>query len=774
MSFGFSVSDFMALIQLTTRTYQGWKKACGEYTDITKELNSLKIILSRVAVEIQAPTSLTHHDHDLGQLQALSSNCRDIVSQLEAVVSSYQGIVIKSRRSNWDRIQFSQKNLGGLREKLTLQIATLGTYLDVLGVSAIGRVENSVRELPQMKKVIDGLAADIRAGRREGSAMTTYENDEKEVWRQFRRELIAEGFSSESLKKTSGLLRNYVREVTEAGLLDEEVPQEIDNLPAVTDKEERKAKEILENRSPENGMQWVVETAKLELERGDQSNSSHAIHFEVKEMNSGCQERCKANSSCELEEVLRLPKQESRVRSHCTGGRGSQVTSSQQAPAEEQPHTLTNQTELQLAGKPEPAPFLKDVEVKQDILHVDKDSEGTSDFTTFARVAQEDRMKIENRQREQRKKRRNREIRESCDPERKKKPQLKKHLHVSEGDLQADGYTHEMPGRVLSDPEVNSSSKVTKYQTVREGMRSSSNKNSVTHDPPYPQRIRRKRGREFGKNDVLGTLQERENEKKSSQDEKGEGGEIDDISIPRGGEKERKLRKEEVERSKARGYEDYEALWVLRERENTRKLQEQSLSPRDPAPTRPSTRQSSSRDKRRLRPSREYCASPYYEDLEAGEGVPPERVSESKRQAPRRRRSSTTPLSKRLPSQSGSIQTLQDRTPTTSPGMVRAATATPLTVPSLSKQESSLPKHKHSLSKITLPRLSYPKQESPLPKRMFSLPKLSFMKWEYEDLPLRTVRQSRSYADSRTLSSPAPPFDKRERIQLQADGSRKG
>lgn len=38
-------------------------------------------------------------------------------------------------------------------------------------------------------------------GQRAASLMTTYEDDDKEVWKSFRRELVAEGFSSDVLTR---------------------------------------------------------------------------------------------------------------------------------------------------------------------------------------------------------------------------------------------------------------------------------------------------------------------------------------------------------------------------------------------------------------------------------------------------------------------------------------------------------------------------------------------------------------------------------------------
>ena len=346
MSFGFSVSDITTLVLLTTRAYEGWKGACGEYTDITHDLNSLKIILSLVAVEVATPTSLLlHHDPNLNQIRALASNCKQVVSQLQAVISKYEGIVI-SRRLNWDRIKLGQKNLDGLRNKLTLQITALGTYSNILGLGALGRMETSHQELSAMKKVIDGVALEIRAGRRDSSVMTTYENDEKEVWRQFRRELIAEGFSSETLKKSKGHLRKYVRKIAEAGLLDEEVSEELEDaleksdnvseksenlskeLPSVSEEPEN-ATEQLENLSSKNNkegcsgtegcyaanvpeircsrthLQPTVETDHSDTEQGDRVDASGNRKWEVGDSHSQYQGSPEAEPSGVMDETYK-------------------------------------------------------------------------------------------------------------------------------------------------------------------------------------------------------------------------------------------------------------------------------------------------------------------------------------------------------------------------------------------------------------------------------------------------------------------------------------
>ena len=848
MSFGFSVGDFMALIQITSRTYQGWKKACGEYTDITRELDSLQTILSRLAVEVQVPTSLLlHHDRDLSQLRAITLNCREVVSQLATVVSSYDGIV-KSRRSNWDRIRFSQKNLGGLRGKLILQINTLGIYLDVLGVSAIGRMENNVKELPEMKRVIDGLAAEIRAGRREGSGLTTYENDEKEVWRQFRRELIAEGFSSESLKKTRGHLRQYVRRVAEAGLLDEDIPQEPDSPPSMTGKEEYCTTEPSKVQSFDR-TQPTVSTFNPEPEQGDQSKHRDATRLGVKGANDRFCNQCKASSSGNLEEVSECSKQESGVRPDFSNDSSLQATLSRQATSDIHLFTLNqfkSSAELDSAKELEPLRSscrVDNTKAKQNTSPIHQyPQEGMESIAIGKRVGRnqkntEDRQRLEHRKKrldqgreadpglkwhnsdtlndgipylnaedrqrlEQGEQRRDRERAEDRGPERSRTaPPLESQSSVSEESHQADRHKEDILNHVTSDPEAKCYPKAAIHQAVRENMHSPNSNYGIMHNPPYPVKVRRSRGRVFSQHDALNILTDHENERKLpkgkvrrsrgrtyegvdapstlpepederrlGEDERSKSRQLGDYStsrIQRKRTKERSMRGDEAGRNRDGEFENNEEVHTLREDEDERKLRKLTSPPENPASIHSSARPSRNRDKHRPKSSREKTSSSYYEDPPTRKPTTPPYASEPTQRVPRLRRASTTPLTKLLSSHNTSTQTPQDRAPTNIPDEVRAAAAAPrhMLTPPL-KEESSFPKWKRSLSKISLPRLSSPNQESSLPRRIFSLSKLSFPKEDFEDLPSRSVRQSRSCVDPRLLPTP-PPFGGKEKTRLK-------
>ncbi|KAK5120815.1 hypothetical protein LTR85_005882 [Meristemomyces frigidus] len=226
MSFGFSPSDVITLINLVTKTYKGWKGACGEYADVTVSLHALRIIIERIHDEACRPRSvLVRNSKDAKDLKDVLSNAQLTVRELHAIVERYKSLGLKkSRQSNWERICLGVKSLDGLRLKLSQHVSTVASYLEAVGLGSLARIETGLDVLPEIKRTVDALAADIRLGRREGSVMTTYEDDEKEVWKQFRRELIGEGMKSSFVHRHKPMIRSYLLGLAEKGLLEEQDP----------------------------------------------------------------------------------------------------------------------------------------------------------------------------------------------------------------------------------------------------------------------------------------------------------------------------------------------------------------------------------------------------------------------------------------------------------------------------------------------------------------------------------------------------------------------
>jgi len=225
MSFGFSVGDIITLTQLTARTYNGWKKACGKYSDITSNLAVLQTLLMRIEAEAQAPNSLiARNTEDFGGWKTLYESCYTLVVELEEVLDKYKSLGT-NRLKNWDRIRLGNRNLDGLSKRLVGKTTSLSAYISVLGISSQARVENEV--LPELLQKVDHIATQMRRGNSSiRSALTSYEDDDKAVWREFRRELIGTGIRGREIHKYSAALKTYLSRLQRDGLLDEEVPLE--------------------------------------------------------------------------------------------------------------------------------------------------------------------------------------------------------------------------------------------------------------------------------------------------------------------------------------------------------------------------------------------------------------------------------------------------------------------------------------------------------------------------------------------------------------------
>jgi hypothetical protein len=113
MSFGFSISDVINVAQLSSRTYNNWKSACGDHANITGDLAIFQALIGRFAVEVQARDSLLVREPDeLRQWNRLSKDFRSLLTELEEILEKHKGLrtshknLRTSRKKTWDRIRF--------------------------------------------------------------------------------------------------------------------------------------------------------------------------------------------------------------------------------------------------------------------------------------------------------------------------------------------------------------------------------------------------------------------------------------------------------------------------------------------------------------------------------------------------------------------------------------------------------------------------------------------------------------------------------------------
>jgi hypothetical protein len=207
MSFGASPSDVIIVVASCQNVYRKCRDAGGEYEEIAHEVRALHTVLRHLKYEVEAPESPLNKDRSIWgrQLSPIIGDCDFTLRQLDGLILKY-GRLATTPRILRDGVRFGSNEmdqLGTIRVKLISHKTSLTLFLDTIQLHQSGKVattlDNHGGQLDVILDKVDNIAA--RMTQRSGSVMTGYDDDDEEVWKQFRRELIAEGFSSEVLQQ---------------------------------------------------------------------------------------------------------------------------------------------------------------------------------------------------------------------------------------------------------------------------------------------------------------------------------------------------------------------------------------------------------------------------------------------------------------------------------------------------------------------------------------------------------------------------------------------
>ena len=255
MSFGVSISDAVLLTQMAWKTVQNARRACGEYDDLSQEVQSLHGVLRKLEHEIKTPESPLNHPNVSykEELKTTVNGCKRVLNVLDVILTKYNKLSEKERSTKklWQRIRFGNGEVADLRDQrsdLTYYTSALGLLLNMACAGSMGGVEKKMDDaggdLKDIKAAVNGITAQLMSrNHHEGSVLTAYTDDDKAVWKEFRRELIRDGFSSSTLKKHRTMIKAYVTELGNRGLFDEN-----DTTP-VTEEEEKEEPDYLNHIS---------------------------------------------------------------------------------------------------------------------------------------------------------------------------------------------------------------------------------------------------------------------------------------------------------------------------------------------------------------------------------------------------------------------------------------------------------------------------------------------------------------------------------------------
>jgi len=237
MSFGYSIGDGIALVQLAWNTVQGIRRACGEHNELAREVSSLHRALRRLNRELSNPDSILNRagDERREELDELGSGCEQVLDAMHTVVTKYNLLPEEARSGKqlWQKFKFGNGemlDLAQVRQKLSAHTSAITMSVNLCSLSSQGRVEKELNavggDLAGVRAKVNWIAANMTAKNGDESVWTSHTNDDKRFWRELRRELINEGYSSSVIHKHKHLLKSYVEELGQRGVFDHETDEE--------------------------------------------------------------------------------------------------------------------------------------------------------------------------------------------------------------------------------------------------------------------------------------------------------------------------------------------------------------------------------------------------------------------------------------------------------------------------------------------------------------------------------------------------------------------
>ena len=238
MSFGFSASDAILLVQLAWNTVQNSLKAVGEHDELTREASCLHIVLRRLGKELERPESPLNRPDDTcrEELESIVAGCSDVLSTLDRILDTHNSLNTQKRsvKKLMHCYRFGNRYvyIRNLRSKLCYYNSARVLFLNMVLNGAVGRVEQQLdSEFREMRLALNKITAQmIASAHDDGTVLTAYTDDDTAVWKEFRRDLIKDGFRSSVIDEHKNIILAYVKELGSRGVLDEMSWQESEHL----------------------------------------------------------------------------------------------------------------------------------------------------------------------------------------------------------------------------------------------------------------------------------------------------------------------------------------------------------------------------------------------------------------------------------------------------------------------------------------------------------------------------------------------------------------
>lgn len=132
MSFGFSISDFLAVIELTNKIRKEFISAPSQFKNISDEVRSLSIVIHDVDIVL---SECEPDGKQKTELQEIASSCHKILNDLEKTLDNYDelqtysGNIDNRVKRVWKKLKWEPQDIQEIRNRITSNVTLLNTCI---------------------------------------------------------------------------------------------------------------------------------------------------------------------------------------------------------------------------------------------------------------------------------------------------------------------------------------------------------------------------------------------------------------------------------------------------------------------------------------------------------------------------------------------------------------------------------------------------------------------------------------------------------------------
>jgi hypothetical protein len=237
MAFGFSVGDFLAVLEIAKGVYDACKDGPAEYQELCGETKSMRYAIQSLSNDAKDSNSLLNRKgfNRKNELDEIIRNCTKAMKEMQALVDEHSRLKDDGHGGMlriWDAYQVGSSDLNSLRGKMTFYTSMISMFLLSLEGSAIARIETKLDRIYARILRDDAIQAQQSSisVASTTSILSQIETHEDDVWAVLKNELLADNVSMAHIMANKDDIISYIKSLISDGMPTSAVGDQMGNV----------------------------------------------------------------------------------------------------------------------------------------------------------------------------------------------------------------------------------------------------------------------------------------------------------------------------------------------------------------------------------------------------------------------------------------------------------------------------------------------------------------------------------------------------------------